>query len=327
LVFHQQQNEPTDKGAMRMKKQLGGILRLTRYREYLWFVIITTVLGAAVGRGTFGWRLIGVLVANWLAVGFAFMINDVEDAPDDALDPAKVNRNPVSCGDLSARLGTVASLVVATGAALLYAVLGVWPLVVGATCLILGYVYSWRCIRLKSVPVADLVSHGLMLAGLQFLAAYFTFGPGPAWRWIFPLTFIVAISLYGQLFNELRDFEGDVRAGVTHTASLLGRRVAHILMMTLLAIGVGSGAVTIFVLGLIPTWVLVMAMVLAAILLVRPLFKLRRHHSAVELQQPLQKPLEIGAAVAFAIWFVGPWVDSLLGIAPMAHKWMSLIVR
>jgi len=310
-----------------MKKQLGGILRLTRYREYLWFVIITTVLGAAVGRGAFGWRLIGVLVANWLAVGFAFMINDVQDAPDDALDPAKVSRNPVSCGDLSARLGTVASLVVATGAALLYAVLGVWPLVVGATCLILGYVYSWRCIRLKSVPVADLVSHGLMLAGLQFLAAYFTFGPGPAWRWMFPLTFIVAISLYGQLFNELRDFEGDVRAGVTHTASLLGRRVAHILMMTLLMIGVGSGAVTIFVLGLIPTWVLVIAVVLAAILLVRPLFKLRRHHSAVELQQPLQKPLEIGAAVAFAIWFVGPWVDSLLGIVPMAHRWMSLIVR
>ena len=310
-----------------MKKQLGGILRLTRYREYLWFVIITTVLGAAVGRGTFGWRLIGVLVANWLAVGFAFMINDVEDAPDDALDPAKVNRNPVSCGDLSARLGTVASLVVATGAALLYTVLGVWPLVVGATCLILGYVYSWRRIRLKSVPVADLVSHGLMLAGLQFLAAYFTFGPGPAWRWMFPLTFIVAISLYGQLFNELRDFEGDVRAGVTHTASLLGRRVAHILMMTLLMMGVGSGAVTVFVLGLIPTWVLVMAVVLAAILLVRPLFKLRRHHSAVELQQPLQKPLEIGVAVAFAIWFVGPWVNSLLGILPTAQRWMSLIVR
>ena len=38
-----------------MKKQLGGILRLTRYREYLWFVIITTVLGAEVmglPRGT-----------------------------------------------------------------------------------------------------------------------------------------------------------------------------------------------------------------------------------------------------------------------------------
>jgi 4-hydroxybenzoate polyprenyltransferase len=166
-----------------------------------------------------------------------------------------------------------------------------------------------------------------MLAGLQFLTGYFTFGLGPAWRWIFPLTFLVAISLYGQLFNELRDFEGDVKAGVTHTASLLGQRVAHVLMITLLVIGVGSGAVTVFALGLIPIWVLIIAAALAAILLVRPLLKIRRHYSAVELQQPLQKPLEIGAAVAFAIWFVGPWVDSLLGIVPMAQRWMGFFVR
>ena len=293
----------------------------------MWFVIITTLLGAAAAHSTFGWRLIGVLVANWLAVGFAFMINDVEDASDDALNPAKVKRNPVSCGDLSARSGRMASFVTAVVSAMLYAWLGLWPLVVGVTCLILGYVYSWRRIRLKSIPVADLISHGLLLAGFQFLAAYFAFGTGPAWRWIFPLAFIVAISLYGQLFNELRDFEGDVQAGVTHTASLLGQRVAHVLMMTLLVIGVGSGAVTIFALGLIPTWVLIIAAALAAILLVRPLFKLSRHHSAVELQQPLQKPLEIGAAVAFAIWFVAPWADSLLGIVPMAQRWMSFIVR
>jgi 4-hydroxybenzoate polyprenyltransferase len=302
-------------------------LRLTRYQEYLWFVIITTCLGAAAAHSTFGWRLVGVLVANWLAVGFAFMINDVEDAPDDALNPAKVKRNPVSCGDLSVRSGRVASFVTAVVSAVLYAWLGLWPLVVGVTCLILGYVYSWRCIRLKSIPVADLISHGLMLAGLQFLAAYFTFGTGPAWHWMFPLTSVVAISLYGQLFNELRDFEGDVKVGVTHTASLLGQRVAHILMITLLVIGVGSGAVAIFVLGLIPTWVVFIASVLAAILLLRPLFKLSRHHSAVELQQPLQKPLEIGAAIACAIWFFGPWVDSLLGLVPMAQRWMSLIVR
>jgi len=302
-------------------------LRLTRFQEYLWFVIITTLLGAAAAHSTFGWRLIGVLVANWLAVGFAFMINDVEDAPDDALNPAKVKRNPVSCGDLSARSGRMASFATAVVSAVLYAWLGLWPLVVGVTCLIIGYIYSWRCIRLKSIPVADLISHGLLLAGFQFLAAYFAFGTGPAWRWMFPLTFIVAISLYCQLFNELRDFEGDVQAGFTHTASLLGQRVAHVLMMTLLMIGVGSGAVTVFALGLIPIWVLVIAAVLATILLVRPLLKIRRHHSMVELQQPLQKPLEIGEAVAFAIWFVGPWVDSLLGIVPMAHRWMSLVVR
>jgi 4-hydroxybenzoate polyprenyltransferase len=218
---------------------------------------------------------------------------------------------------------------VAVLASVLYALLGAWPFVTGATCLIIGYVYSWRRIRLKSIPIADLISHGLMLAGLQFLAAYFTFGHGPAWRWVFPLAFLVAISLYGQLFNELRDFEGDVQAGVTHTASLVGQRVAHVLMMALFFIGVLSAAITIFFVRLIPTWVLLVTVALAALLLIRPLLKVRRHHSVVEWQAPLQKPLEIAAAIAFAIWFVEPWVESVLPVEILltAQQWMSFIIQ
>jgi 4-hydroxybenzoate polyprenyltransferase len=310
-----------------MKRRLGGVLRLTRLQEYLCFVVVTTLLGAAVGRGSFGWPLIIVLVANWLAVGFAFMINDVEDAPDDALNPAKVQRNPVSAGDLSARSGRAVSFVGAILAAALYAWLGPWPFVIGAACLALGYLYSWRRVRLKTIPVVDLVSHGLMLAGLQFLAAYFTFERGPAWQWVFPLTFVVAISLYGQLFNELRDFEGDLEAGLTHTASLLGLRAAHLLMMTLLAIGVVSATATVFVVRLIPAWVLLVMAALAAVLLLRPVLKVRRAQSAIELQQPFQKPLEIAAAVGLATWFAGPYALSVvyLQLIPLAQRWMILI--
>jgi len=311
-----------------MKRQLGGILRLTRVQEYLCFVVVTTLLGAAVGRGSFGWPLVIVLVANWLAVGFAFMINDVEDAPDDALNPAKVERNPVSAGDLSVRSGRAASFVGAVIAAALYALLGLWPFVLGATCLVISYLYSWRRVRLKTIPIADLISHALMLAALQFLAGYFTFGRGPAWRWVFPLTFLVAISLYGQLFNELRDFEGDLKAGVRHTASLVGPRVARILMMTLLAIGVVAAIITVCVVRLIPTWVLIISAALAAILVVRPALKARRRHSLVELQQPFQKPLEYAVATAFAIWFVGPWVEAALHLEVWltVQRWMSAIV-
>jgi 4-hydroxybenzoate polyprenyltransferase len=312
-----------------MKRRLGGVLRLTRFQEYICFVIITTLLGAAVARGSFGWRLIIVLVANWLAVGFAFMINDVEDAPDDALNPAKVERNPVSAGDLSVRSGRAASFIGAVVAAALYAWLGLWPFVIGVTCLALSYLYSWRRIRLKSIPVADLVSHALMLAGLQFFAAYFTFGHGPAWQWVFPFTFVVAISLYGQIFNELRDFEGDLRAGVTHTASVLGRRAAHLLMMALFCIGIVSATATVFVVRLIPIWVLLGMVALAAVFVLRPLLKVRRTHSAIELQQPFQKPLEMAGAVALATWFVGPWALSVLywEIMPVAQRWMIVIAQ
>jgi len=312
-----------------MRRQLGGVWRLTRVKEYVSFVVVTTLLGAAAGRGAFGWPLVIVLVANWLAVGFAFMINDVEDAPDDALNPAKIKRNPVSAGDLSARSGQAVSFAGAFVAAILFALLGLWPFVIGVTCLVISYLYSWRRVRFKTIPVADLVSHALMLAALQFLAAYFAVGPGPAWRWVFPLTFLVAISLYGQLFNELRDFEGDVKAGVRHTATLVGPRIARSLMMALLVMGVAAALITFFVVRLIPMWVLLVAAGLTVILLARPLLRVRRSRSLVEWQQPFQKPFEHAAAVALAVWFVGPWFESLLllQILPAALRWWSVIVE
>ena len=128
-----------------------------------------------------------------------------------------------------------------------------------------------------------------MLAGLQFLAAYFAFGRSPAWQWVFPFTFVVAISLYGQMFNELRDFDGDLKAGVTHTASWLGPRVAHFLMMTWLGIGIASAIVTVFVIRMIPAWVLLVMLALTGVLLLRPLLKIRRFRSAVELQAAVSK--------------------------------------
>jgi 4-hydroxybenzoate polyprenyltransferase len=219
---------------------------LTRYKEYPFFVTITSLLAAAAAHGTLGWKLIGVLSANLLAVAFAFMINDVEDAPDDALDPAKVGRNPVSAADISARTGRLASFGVALAAGLVYAFLGLWPFITGLSCLVIAYLYSWRRVRLKSMPFADLASHCLILAGLQYLAAYFSFAPAPFSRWVYPFIFVVAFSLYGELFNELRDLKGDQEAGITHTANLIGQRAASWLMIGLGLTGIVSGVITIY---------------------------------------------------------------------------------
>lgn len=295
-----------------MKRKLKGLVRLARCREYLWFVIITTLLGAKAANGHFGLNLMGVLVANWLAVGFAFMINDVEDAPDDALDPQKVKRNPVSAADLSPRAGWAASLVVAGLSALAYGLLGFWPFVVGSCCLVIGFLYSWRPVRLKNIAFLDMLSHCLMLAGLQFLAAYFTFEQTGPDRWLAPFLFIVAISLYGELFNELRDLEGDLKAGLTHTASLLGARITYWLMMAVFFAGIGSALVTVFVVRLIPAWVLLLLVALAAVLITPPLFKLRQNKSHLELQQSFQKPLEIAAALALLSEFIILWALPLL---------------
>ena len=297
-----------------MKKMLAGLLSLTRFKEYLAFVTVTTFLGATAGEGRFGWRLWLVLAANWLAVGFAFMINDVEDANDDALNPAKLKRNPIACRRVSPRQGYLASLVVAFLSAAAYAFLGWQVLVVGLACLAAGFFYSWRGFRIKTMPFLDMLSHCMMLAGCQYLCGYFAFTTRFNQKWLFPFLFVVCLSLYGELFNELRDFDGDVKAGLKHTAVLLGERVTHMLMISFLGIGIAAGIYTVLVEWLIAPWVLIVLGVMAVVFAIPRLLKIRRSFSSIELQQPLQKPVEIAAALALAFSFIQPWLFTLLKV-------------
>ena len=282
-------------------QMLRGVIDLTRYKEYVIFVVVTTFLGAQVSGAPLDWRLLLALVANWLAVGFSFMINDVEDADDDALNPAKAQRNPVSAGRLDRRTAYIASFAVALLAGAAFYPLGLIPFWLGIACLAIGFLYSWRPVRLKRVPVVDLISHSLLLAGLQYLCATFTFAPGATGdQWIAPFVFVMSISMYGELFNEVRDLEGDLKAGVTHTAAVIGEKGAHALMVMLLAVG-GVSFVTSIAAGLVPWWVLVVLCVLAAIVLARPILKMRRG-TAVDLVGPLHVPAQIVGALTMIVW-------------------------
>ena len=55
------------------RRPVSGLVRLTRYREYVMFVTVLTLGGAKLGGGVIDLRLLLVLVANLLVVGFAFM--------------------------------------------------------------------------------------------------------------------------------------------------------------------------------------------------------------------------------------------------------------
>ena len=296
-----------------MKPAFRGILKLTRFDEYVWFVIVTTAFGAAAGgaAGVDG-RILVALIANWLAVGFAFMINDVEDADDDALNPAKINRNPVSAGILSPRAAYIASYVTAALSALMYALLGTIPFIIGLIGLLVGFLYSWRGVRIKSMPIVDLIVHCMMLAGFQFLPAYFAFTSSLSGPWLWPFLAFISISMYGELFNELRDLVSDLEAGVKHTASLLGERNSKLLANVLLILGVAALIITLFVVQLVPAWVLVLMIALAVILIVSPMLHVRRSHDMVQMKGSFQVPLVMAAALATSAWFVVPWLNGLL---------------
>jgi len=296
-----------------LSDKLHGVIKLTRFKEYIWFVIVTTLIGAATAGGQFGWALIGALIANELSVGFAFMINDVEDADDDALNPAKINRNPVSAGILTKREANIASYITALIAAVIYALLSPAAFIVGVISLIVGWIYSWGPVRLKSKPIVDLLSHVMMLAGFQFLTGHFAFANQIGGPWFFPFLFLVSLSGYGELYNELRDYEGDVRAGLKHTAAVIGHRAATYLMNGLLIAGVIGAVYTIFVMRLVPWWVIAMIAAVFALLFLRPMLEARRAgtHGSVEAQAPFQVPIQVAAAIALSAWFVVEWITKV----------------
>lgn len=297
-----------------MKNKLLGVYRLTRFKEFFFFVAVTTLLGAIASEGQFSSKLFIVLLANWLAVGFAFMINDVEDASDDALTPSKAARNPVTAGLITPRFARMVSLLVALLSAVTYAFLGLVPFLLGIACLLLGFLYSWRGLRFKTMAFLDLVSHCLMLAGLQYLGGYFSFQDHFNQKWLFPFIFVICISLYGELFNELRDLDGDIMAGLKHTGVILGYAWTHRLMITLLVVGISAGVSSVLFVHLIPNWVLSVLALLAVVFITPRLLKLRLMQSSVQFQEPLQKPLEIAAACALFVQFFGPWINRLLGL-------------
>ncbi|MBK8021321.1 MAG: prenyltransferase [Chloroflexi bacterium] len=233
-----------------------GLIQLTRWKEYVPFVIPLTLVGALLAARPHGihldFRLVAVTLANILAVAYAFMINDIEDAPDDALDPARAARNPITSGRLSVRMGYAACRLVAAVTLLLYALGGGWVLVIGIGTILLSHLYSWRPVRLKAWPVTDVLSHSLMLSGLLLLAGYFLYDANPGIVW-FVAAAATLVSVYGQLYNQLRDYDMDRAAGLFNTAIVLGE--ANTKRAMYLAVGLALVClVAAAIQGVFPTW-------------------------------------------------------------------------
>jgi 4-hydroxybenzoate polyprenyltransferase len=293
-------------GDLPLIKRIRGLIRLTRFRDFLAFVTITTLMGAIAAEASLSWRLVIILIANQLAVGFAFMINDVEDAEDDAMNPSKVHRNPVSSKDVSHRSGYVYSFIVAGMAVICYAFLGWVPFIFGVISVLVGFFYSWKPVRFKNIFIIDLLTHCFMLAGLQYLPAFYSFQSQMTIKGLFPLLFVILFSLYGELFNELRDLEHDLKAGLRHTAAILGYKVTFWLMISIASLGVVSGIITLFFVNFLPAWELIVLFVLVALFLIPPMLKITSAKSQLEIQHAFQEPIEHGAVIGFALYFLIP---------------------
>ena len=242
--------------ASQPESKLRAAIRLSRWREHVPFTVPLTLVGSLLAiealQIAVDWRLFAVLAANILSMSFAFMINDIEDAPDDALNPAKKLHNVISSGALSRRQGWSITWLAFVIALLLYGISGGRALLSGGLTLTLCYLYSAHPFRLKARPITDVLSHALMLSGLLMAAGFFTYHADPQKAWLVMLA-ATLFSAYGQFYNQVDDYDVDKAAGLKNTAVLLGK-------MPALALGYASLAGALFCMaaatlqGLFPTW-------------------------------------------------------------------------
>ena len=294
--------------------KLGAALRLTRWREHVPFTIPLTLIGGLLAADPLGidldWRMLAALLANVAAMSFAFMINDIEDGPDDALDPEKKAHNVISSGLLSRREGIGITVIALLLSCLLYAAAGGLTLLLGALTLGLSYLYSAHPFRFKARPVTDVLSHSLMLSGLLVANGYFTYDNQPGAVW---LVFSAAtlFSAYGQFYNQVMDYDVDKQAGLRNTAMLMGKGTTSLLghLSILAALGCMVAAVQQ---GLFPLWLGVVALIGVVTCSVFPWEMDMRGNLAKEGGN-IQRP---GLIVANLVALT--WLAANLGVLPVA---------
>lgn len=222
--------------------------------DIFFFYALLCTLGLIVSRIDLNVNFGLGAIANYLMLVAAFLINDIEDRAEDAhstylpqtwADNLRMmigmhtaapkvpgtkrftnlfahNILNVSTGYLLWGIIVVSSLILSMLAG------GMWVFIIGLSNVVIGFLYSWHDVRLKSRPVLDLLSHAYLLAGVQIV--YFLAYPNAVvdvWGvLIFLMVYLNSVS--GDLRNEYRDFDEDQMHGIRNTATFLGKKAAMI---------------------------------------------------------------------------------------------------
>jgi len=287
--------------------------QLTRWREHLPFTVPLTVLGAIIASANgavLDSKLIFVVLANMATVSYAFMVNDIEDAEDDAIDAKKAKRNPISAGRISRDQAYTVARALALVALFLFALTNKITFGVGLTTLLLSHLYSWRKVRLKAYPVTDIVSHSLMLSGLLLVSGFTAFSYEVKEIWILTAG-VILFSIYGQLYNQLRDYMADAKAGLKNTTLLVGKKRAEWLKNISIVFGAVAFLTAIYY-RTFPVWLIFP--VLVAMPLVFSL-KMKTDTSgiaAIDISGKIQLQVHLIVNIVILVWLAQVFISSLI---------------
>jgi len=162
------------------------------------------------------------ITTSSLYLAFSFSINNCFDVKNDVKEH-KMNKNPVASGLIGFKEGVFVSVLTASIGMLMACLwLNFLSSCIYTILLLLSLGYSAPPLRLKSVPVADLMSHGLFFGSLLFL--YGASAVGNLNPYVIALAFPLFIhSVALNLRNHLDDFDEDMLSKTKTTACWLGR--------------------------------------------------------------------------------------------------------
>lgn len=239
------------------------IMASALHRIDAWGVALTVALLALVIHDEFTPAASALLFVIAFAYWFGYAVNDYFDAPYDALDDSGQHVNYFVERPINPR---VASLLFGAGCCVIlagFALFGFAGLVAFSISLAVIWAYSAPPIRLKARPGLDLVAHGLFVQTFPYLLCMsllsLTWTPLDA----FVIVINLLASVSGQLAQQLRDYEVDLRTSPTF-ATRFGRSRAR-LWLSLTTAALGAVTLSGLWLEIIPYWLIPLALLFAPI--------------------------------------------------------------
>jgi len=231
---HSTIGDDDSKGDTDFRDALAYLLALSRPRFWLYLAgpVMVGVVYAADARGDLVTPATVSLFAYFLlpANVYLYGVNDVFDAPIDAANPKKEDREVRYRGQRFVPLAVAVSGIGLLGVAALVDPIA-WPWLAGFG--LLATAYSAPPLRFKTTPLLDSLSNGLYV--LPGAAAYATVAGSQPPLW--PLLGGVLWTMAMHTFSAIPDVEPDRAAGIDTTATVLGetRTLAYCFVVWTLA--------------------------------------------------------------------------------------------
>ncbi len=224
--------------------EINDFLSLVRFKNTTIMVFYILIFSILMTRNFIIQDFLLILIVNLLAVWSIYSFNDSEDAEMEmSFKKGRkfFHKNIILSGRVTKSGALTTTMVLAISALLLSMSIGNLNLVLTASILLLGFLYSNRNFRLKSKPPLDVLSHAL-IGPLIPLGIFINVGIGIIHVMILISLFLGAII--PELLNQRYDYNLDKKNKIRTTVQLLGKSFSlKLIIMLAFAIIILNGII------------------------------------------------------------------------------------